>query len=782
MAAERGLKGYLKREIVTFLYIASYFARISAVPHYETITGIVERLTYHSEESGYTVARLKREKASELTTIVGSFANIQPGQTLQLTGFWREHPQYGAQFQVTQYKETKPATLTGLEKYLGSGLIKGVGPVTAKRIVAHFGLDTLDVIENQIERLSEVNGIAKKRITLIQQAWETQKAIKDVMVFLQGHGVSTTYAVKIYKQYGNAAIATVTNNPYQLATDIYGIGFLTADKIAQNLGVPPDSEFRYRAGLVHVLSEAAEEGHCYLPQPSLVESALSLLQSESHAPSPDAIAPIIESMQKSQELIVESSPGEIPLCYKPTFFYTELSLAQRLHQQLSHPVTVDKPRVKNWIERFTQSRGIELSAQQQQAVEMAAQERVMILTGGPGCGKTFTTHTIVSLWKAMGKSIGLAASTGRAAQRLSEMTRLEAKTLHRLLEFDPRTMSFKRDGDNPLPYQAIVVDEASMLDLFLAHSLLKAIPKDAMLLLVGDIDQLPSVGPGQVLQDLICSGRVPVVRLTQVFRQAATSAIVTAAHQINQGQYPTIEPISDTPRSDCLWHGGGHQPEHGVQAVKELIADLIPKLGFNPATDVQVLCPMTRGVMGTRNLNQVLQQLINPPSPDKVELVRGGITLRVGDRVMQQTNDYQREVFNGDLGVITAIDTTEQEVKVQYQERSVTYDYADLNEITLAWAVTIHKSQGSEYPLVILPLYMQHYLMLSRNLLYTGLTRAKKLAIVIGAKKAIGFALNQTNQQQRYTRLQHRLIQMGSFNFSLLPVITDIGENPCVKQ
>ena len=733
--------------------------RVNATPQYETITGVVERLTYHSEESGYTVARLKRERASELTTIVGSFANIQPGQTLQLTGFWREHPQYGAQFQVTQYKETKPATLTGLEKYLGSGLIKGVGPVTAKRIVAHFGLATLDVIENQIERLVEVKGIAKKRITKIQQAWETQKAIKDVMVFLQGHGVSTTYAVKIYKQYGDGAIATVTTNPYQLATDIYGIGFLTADKIARNLGVPPDSEFRYRAGLVHVLSEAAEEGHCYLPQPKLVESALSLLQSESHAPSPDAINPIIDMMQKSQELMVESSPDEMELCYKPTFFHTELSLAQRIHQQLSHPVTSDKPRVKNWIERFTQSRGIELSEQQQQAVEMAAFSRVMILTGGPGCGKTFTTHTIVSLWKAMGKSIGLAAPTGRAAQRLSEMTRLEAKTLHRLLEFDPRTMSFKRDGDNPLPYQAIVVDEASMLDLFLAHSLLKAIPKDAQLLLVGDIDQLPSVGPGQVLQDLIHSGRVPVVRLTQVFRQAATSAIVTAAHQINQGQYPTIEAISDNPRSDCLWHGGGHQPEHGVQVVKELIADLIPKLGFNPATDVQVLCPMTRGVVGTRNLNQVLQQLINPPSPDKVELMRGGMTLRVGDRVIQQTNDYQREVFNGDLGVITAIDTTEQEVTVRYDQRSVTYDYADLNEIALAWAVTIHKSQGSEYPVVILPLYMQHYLMLSRNLLYTGLTRAKKLAIVIGAKKAITLAVRSREKQQRYTRLQQRLMQ-----------------------
>jgi exodeoxyribonuclease V alpha subunit len=734
---------------------------VNASPQYESITGVVERLTFHSEESGYTIARLQRERASELTTIVGSFANIQAGQTLQLTGFWRDHPQYGTQFQVTQYKETKPATLTGLEKYLGSGLIKGVGPVTAKRIVAHFGLDTLDVIENHIERLIEVKGIAKKRINTIQTAWAAQQAIKEVMVFLQGHGVSTTYAVKIFKQYGEAAIATVTNNPYQLAADIYGIGFLTADKIAHNLGVSPDSEFRYRAGLVHVLSEAAEDGHCYLPQPELVELALKQLTTESHQPSLDAIAFVIDQMQTSHELLVENSVSETPLCYKPTFFHTEQNLAQLLHKHLTHPITVDLPRVQNWIERFTASRGIELSQQQQQAVEMAASSRVMVLTGGPGCGKTFTTHTIVSLWKAMGKSIALAAPTGRAAQRLSEMTGMEAKTLHRLLEFDPRTMGFKRDGDNLLPYQAIVVDEASMLDLFLAHSLVKAIGLDTQLLLVGDVDQLPSVGPGNVLYDLIHSGCVPVARLTQVFRQAAKSAIVTAAHQINSGQYPAIELISDKPRSDCLWHGGGHQPEHGVQVICELIEDLIPKLGFNPATDVQVLCPMTRGVIGTRNLNRVLQELINPPTPDKVEVVRGGSTLRVGDRVIQQTNDYQREVFNGDMGVVTAIDTTEQEVTVQYSERHVTYDYADLNEIALAWSVSIHKSQGSEYPVVILPLYMQHYLMLSRNLLYTGLTRAKKLAIVIGAKKAIAVALHSTDKQQRYTRLKQRLLQLG---------------------
>jgi len=735
--------------------------QVSALTQHETITGVVERLTFYSAESGYTVARLTRPRSTELTTIVGSFANIQPGQTLQLTGFWRDHPQFGLQFQVINYQETKPATLTGIEKYLGSGLIKGVGPVTAKRIVAHFGLETLEIIENQIERLIEVQGIAKKRITLIKNAWSTQKAIKEVMVFLQGHGVSTTYAVKIYKQYKDEAISTVTKNPYQLAADIYGIGFLTADKIARNIGIAPESEFRYRAGIIHCLSEAAEDGHCYLPQPELIESVIKLLTTESHQPTEEAIALIIKDMALADDLIRERDEEQTLLCYKPTYFHTEQNLAQLIRQRLENPVGTDLERVRDWIDRFTASRQIQLSEQQRLAVETAAYSKIMILTGGPGVGKTFTTHTIVSLWKAMGKSIALAAPTGRAAQRLGEMTGLEAKTIHRLLEFDPRSMGFKRDSENPLPHTAIIADEASMLDLFLAYSLVKAVLAGALLLLVGDIDQLPSVGPGQILADLINSGRVPVVRLTQVFRQAQTSAIITAAHQINRGIYPTIEPISDNPMSDCIWHGGGHQPEHGVQAICELITDFIPRLGFNPATDVQVLCPMTRGVVGTRNLNTVLQQLINPPSPDKVEINRGGNLLREGDRIIQLTNDYNREVFNGDLGIIKTIDTVEQEVTVQYGERTVVYDYADLNEIALAFAVSIHKSQGSEYPVVILPIFMQHYMMLTRNLFYTGLTRAKKLAIVVGAKKAISLAVRSTDDQKRYTRLQQRLIHPG---------------------
>ena len=646
-----------------------------------------------------------------------------------------------------------------MEKYLGSGLIKGVGPVTAKRIVAHFGLETLDIIENQIERLSEVPGIAQKRVKLIQAAWVTQKAIKDVMLFLQNHGVSTTYAVKIYKQYGDASIATVTQNPYQLATDVYGIGFVTADAIARNLGIAPGSEFRYRSGILHVLGEAAEEGHCFLPQDELVGRVTKRLAIDDHLPDAEQVLHLMAQMVLDHTLVKTDSPLdglEQFGYYAPPFFGAEQKLASQLQQLLKQPLDVDLPRVQRWIDRFIAKTGMPLSSQQRQAVEMAATHRVLILTGGPGCGKTFTTRTIVALWKAMGTSIALASPTGRAAQRLSEMAGQEAKTIHRLLEFEPKTMKFKRDLDNPLPVDAIVVDEASMLDLFLANSLLKAVSLDTQLLLVGDTDQLPSVGPGAVLQDLIASAQIPVVRLTQVFRQAQASQIVSNAHRINQGQFPQLEAVSELPQSDCLWLSAP-EPIDGVQAIQDVITDLLPNLGFSASQAVQVLCPMTRGEVGTRNLNTVLQQLINPPSAAKAELVRGGMALRVGDRVIQKVNDYDREVFNGDLGVIAAIDVEEQDVTVQFADRRVSYDYADLNEIALAWAITIHKSQGSEYPVVILPIYMQHYLMLSRNLIYTGLTRAKQLAILVGPQKAIALAVRQVKDQQRYTLLDQRL-------------------------
>jgi exodeoxyribonuclease V alpha subunit len=726
----------------------------------ESIQGVVERLTYHSEESGYTVARLKSPRTSELVTIVGNFANIQPGQTLHLEGTWREHPKYGSQFQVTHYRETKPATITGIEKYLGSGLIKGVGPVTAKRIVAHFGAETLEVIETQIERLAEVPGIAQKRVKLIQAAWSEQKVIKEVMLFLQSHGVSTTYAVKIYKQYGDAAIETVTHNPYQLAAEVYGIGFVTADAIARNLGIPPGSEFRYRSGIIHVLNEAAEEGHCFLPQPELVERVVKRLAIADHQPDPDQLLQLTNQMAGVGELVMQEYAAERDariICYSPPFYGAEYKLAERL-LLLNQALSVDLPRVQRWIERFVTTTGLSLSEQQRRAVELASSQQVLVLTGGPGTGKTFTTRTIVALWKAMGKSIALAAPTGRAAQRLSEMTRQEAKTIHRLLEFDPGSFEFKRHAENPIPADAVIVDEASMLDLFLANSLLKAIDPASQLLLVGDIDQLPSVGPGNVLADLISSGKIPVIRLSEVFRQAQSSQIVSHAHQINKGQVPQFELVSNQPQSDCLWLAAA-EPEQGVQAVRDLITQLVPQLGFDPTRDVQVLCPMTRGEVGTRNLNKVLQELINPLKYSTTELTRGGVTLRVGDRVIQQVNDYNREVFNGDLGFITAIDLEQQEVIVQFAERVVSYDYADLNEISLAYSITIHRSQGSEFPVVILPIYMQHYLMLSRNLIYTGLTRAKKLALLLGPKKAIALAIRQVKDQERYTLLAQRLSQ-----------------------
>jgi exodeoxyribonuclease V alpha subunit len=719
----------------------------------------VERVTYHAEDSGYTVARLKVPAHSDLVTIVGRFPSISAGQTLRVTGFWREHAKFGQQFQVLHAQETKPATLTGLEKYLGSGLIKGIGPVTAKRIVAHFGLETLDIIEGHCERLIEVPGIAEKRVGMIKSAWAAQKAIKEVMVFLQGHGVSTTYAVKIFKQYGDEAIEIVSRNPYQLAADIYGIGFITADTIARNLGIAPDSDVRYQAGILHVLSQASEDGHCFLPVRALVELVTKRLALPEFPVDPAHISTLIEQMADAKELIIEPGYADLQehqLCYAPAFYFTEVALAARLSAFSKRPVEVDLPRVQRWIDRYTQKMGMTLSSEQRRAVELAASSRLLVLTGGPGCGKTFTTRTIVALWKAMGKSIVLAAPTGRAAQRLAEMTGKEATTIHRLLAFDPKTMQFRHNEDNPLEAQAIVVDEASMLDLFLAHSFVKAIPADAQVLVVGDIDQLPSVGPGMVLRDIIASKQVPVVRLTEIFRQAAESQIVTNAHRINAGQFPRLTPTTRFAESDCLWLEAP-EPELGAEGIRHLVSELLPKQGIDPRQQVQVLSPTTRGEVGTRQLNSKLQQVLNPPAPGKAELARGGSTLRVGDRVIQHVNDYQREVFNGDLGMISSIDQEEQEVVVQFAERQVTYDYADLSELALAWAITVHKSQGSEYPVVIFPIFMQHYLLLSRNLVYTGLTRAKQLAILVGPTKAIGIAIKRVMDRQRYTALAERL-------------------------
>ena len=736
----------------------------SSQPSVEHLQRIVERVTYHAEDSGYTIARLKAPSVRDLITIVGRFPDINAGQTLRLSGYWRDHPKYGQQFQVLHATETKPATLTGLEKYLGSGLIKGIGLVTAKRIVAHFKLETLDVIEEHSERLIEIAGIAQKRVEMIRSAWAAQKAIKEVMVFLQGHGVSTTYAVKIFKQYGDAAIEVVSKNPYQLAEDIYGIGFITADTIARHMGVAPDSPFRYQAGITHVLGGAAEDGHCFLPQSELTERVVKQLALPEHPVDPERITELIVEMGASKQLLLQLGYGDLQdqqICYTPAFYNTEVALARRLATFVQAPVEVDLPRVRRWIDGYTQKMEITLSDQQRRAVELAASSRLLVLTGGPGCGKTFTTKAITALWKAMGKSILLAAPTGRAAQRLAEMTKREAKTIHRLLAFDPKTMHFRFDEQNPLEAEALIVDETSMLDLFLAHSLVRAIPPQAQVLLVGDIDQLPSVGPGMILRDMIASQQIPVVRLTEVFRQAQSSHIITNAHLINAGQYPHLTPTTKFGSSDCLWLEAA-EPPLGAEGICHLVREYLPSHSIDPVKQVQILCPATRGEVGTRQLNTLLQQVLNPPGPGKQDLARGGSLLRVGDRVIQQVNDYNREVFNGDLGTIARIDLEEQEVVVQFAERNVTYDYADLGELALAWAITVHKSQGSEYPVVILLLFMQHYMLLSRNLLYTGLTRARQLAILVGPTKAIGLTVKRVMDRERYTALADRLKQLAT--------------------
>ena len=584
------------------------------------------------------------------------------------------------------------------------------------------------------------------------------------MLFLRGHDVSTTYAVKIYKQYGDQAIEIVSKNPYQLATDIYGIGFITADTIARKLGIAPDSDFRYQAGLLYVLSQAGEEGHCFLPVKKLVEHSTKRLALPDAPVDPARIEVLIDEMAKEQHLIVEQGYGDLAdqqICYAPAFYHTEVALARRLASFASAPVEVDLERVGIWIDRFTEKRGITLSAEQRRAVELAASSRLLVLTGGPGCGKTFTIRTIVALWRAMRKSILLAAPTGRAAQRLAELTHVEAKTIHRMLAFDPGTMKFRHDEDNPLEAQAFVVDETSMLDLFLAHSLFKAIPTDAQILLVGDIDQLPSVGPGMVLRDLIASEQIPVVRLTEVFRQAATSHIITNAHRINTGQMPRLAPLARAEESDCLWMDAA-EPADGVEAIRRLVTDILPRRGINPVKDVQVLCPATRGDIGTRQLNVMLQQALNPAKPGKWNCRAAGVSCASEIASSSRSMTTREKSLMEILVPLRTLTWKNRKWWSSSPEREVSYDYADLGELALAWAVTVHKSQGSEFSTILFPLFLQHYVLLSRNLLYTGLTRAKQLAVLIGPPKAIGLTVKRVMDRQRYTGLSDRLKSYAS--------------------
>ncbi len=730
----------------------------------EILVGTVERITFYNEENGYTVAQLTPDGRDYTVTVVGNLPEIGPGECLRLHGEWTSHPRYGRQFQAERCETVLPATAAGIEKYLGSGLIKGIGPVTARRIVRRFKLDTLRIIEEEPHRLREVLGVGKHRTALIQKAWEEQKAIKEVMIFLQSHNVSTAHAVKIYKTYGDASIDVVRSNPYRLARDIRGIGFLTADKIARELGLAHDSPQRIQAGIAYTLSQMADDGHVYAPEGELVHESTRLLDV-----SPDLVAQGIETLAAEEQVHVEyptangqSARGqtlrEERAIYLPPFYYGEIGVANRLKTILNVPKSrlafyreADLERV---FDHLAAEGGLTLNEGQRQAVRTALTHKVTVLTGGPGTGKTTAVRTIIRLLEAKKFSYVLAAPTGRAAKRLAEATGREAKTIHRLLEFKPQErFPFKRNEENPIAADMVVVDEASMLDLLLTNHLLKAVHPESHLLLVGDVDQLPSVGAGNVLGDLIESGAAAVVRLREIFRQAEGSLIVVNAHRINRGEMPLL-PKNATdfflfPAEDA---------EQAADLVVDLVQNRIPRrFGLDPLTDIQVLSPLHRGAAGVGELNRRLQAALNGPAAGKAEYRRGATLFRVGDRVMQTVNNYDKEVFNGDMGRIIALDPVNQVLSVQIDERPVEYEFSELDELVHAYAVSVHKSQGSEYRAVVVPVLTQHYLMLQRNLLYTAVTRAKELVVLVGSRRAIAIAVRNNRIAERHTALDVRL-------------------------
>lgn len=699
---------------------------------------VVERITYQNPENGYSILKVKVKDYSELVTIVGNLLDVPVGSVLLCDGDWKVDKRYGRQFVVQTWEEVMPATLYGMEKYLGSGLVKGIGPKYARAIVSRFGLETIDVIETDIEKLYEVPGIGKKRVEKIRDSWEKQKDIKNVMLFLQGYGVSTAFAAKIYKQYGKESIDTVKGNPYRLADDIWGIGFKTADGIASKMGYEKNDLRRCKSGINYTLSALADEGHVYAEQEQLVKSAVSLLEADE-----ESIRQALVEMIQADELKIE---GEA--IYLPPFYYAEVGTTNRLLALLGDAAgsVFNNEFDINEISRKT---GVTYDEVQVQAIQEAMASKVMVLTGGPGTGKTTTTQGIIAALKDMGLCILLAAPTGRAAKRMTEATGMESKTIHRLLEFNPQD-GYKRNDENPLEGDALIVDECSMIDIVLMNNLLKAIPVDMRLIMVGDIDQLPSVGAGNVLRDIIDSCRISVIRLTRIFRQARSSRIVMNAHAINQGQFPNIS----NGRNTDFFFMEEEDPEIVASTIVDLVKERLPKAYNKPSSDIQVLTPMQRGVVGAANLNMALQAALNT---SQVCLNRGGYSFKEGDRVMQLKNDYDKDVFNGDLGYIASVNTEDRTLLVDFDGRLVEYDVTELDELTLAYATTIHKSQGSEYPIVVMPILMNHYVMLQRNLIYTGITRAKKICVMIGTKKALSYAIRNMSVLKRNTMLKERL-------------------------
>ncbi len=740
----------------------------------ETLIGTIERITYYNEENGYTVAQVTPEGRSYTVTVVGNLLEVSPGENLRLHGQWSTHPRYGRQFQVERYATVLPATAAGIEKYLGSGLIKGIGPVTAKRIVRRFKLDTLRVIEEEPTRLREVLGVGKHRAALIEQAWEEQKAIKEVMLFLQSHNVSTSHAVRIYRTYGDASIDVVRNDPYRLARDIHGIGFLTADKIARELGLAPDSPQRVQAGIAYTLSQMAEDGHVYAPEGELVHESTDLLEV-----SADLVAQGIETLAAGQQLHVEYPIGgsagtpsadlapptvrENRAVYLPPFYHGEIGVANRLKMMLK----VEKSRLAFFrgadldrvFDHLAEQGELALNQGQQAAVRTALTHKLAVLTGGPGTGKTTAVQTIIRLLESKHFRYALAAPTGRAAKRLAEATGREAKTIHRLLEFKPQKgFQFQRNEANPLEADMVIVDETSMLDLLLANHLLKAIHPESHLLFVGDADQLPSVGAGNVLKDIIDSGTAAVVCLTEIFRQAEGSLIIQNAHLINRGDMPLFSTSAAGASSGDFFLFSADDAERAADLTVDLAQNRIPRrFRFDPLDDIQVLSPLHRGAAGVGELNRRLQAALNPPAEGKPEHRQRAHVFRLGDRVMQIRNNYDKEVFNGDMGRITALDPVDQVLVVRIDDREVAYEFSELDELVHAYAVSVHKSQGSEYRAVIIPVLLQHYVMLQRNLLYTAVTRAKELVVLVGTRRAIGIAVRNNQIVKRHTALDARL-------------------------
>lgn len=701
---------------------------------------VVEHITYQNQENGWSVMKVKVKGYDNLVTLTGSLLDIPVGSVLLVDGDWRVDPKYGQQFVAQSWTEVMPATLYGIEKYLGSGLVKGIGPAYAKAIVSRFGLETIDVIENDIERLLEVPRLGRKRMEKIRESWEKQKDIKEVMVFLQGHGVSTAFAAKIYRKYEKDSIAKVKENPYQLADDIWGIGFKTADSIASKMGYEKNDPRRCRSGILYTLNELAEEGHVYAEPEQLVEAAVKLLEAE-ETPVRQALA----SMMKAKDVIADND-----VIYLPPFYYAEDGSAKLLQSLLSDTSLFNSNvAAEPEAEYGSKGSGIVYDEVQQAAIQKALDSKVMVLTGGPGTGKTTTTQGIIAAFKARNMSILLAAPTGRAAKRMTEATGMEAKTIHRLLEYNPMD-GYKRNEENTLEGDALIVDECSMIDILLFYNLMKAIPSNMRLILVGDIDQLPSVGAGNVLRDIIDSRQIPVVRLTRIFRQAQSSRIVMNAHAINAGQFPNIKNGLDTD----FFFINQEDADEIVKLIIGLVRDRLPKKYGYPPKEVQVLTPMQCGTVGAGNLNIELQNALNPTGPS---LTRGGYTFRQGDKVMQIRNNYDKNVFNGDIGYITAVDTNERTLTVTFDSRLIEYDITELDEIVLAYAITIHKSQGSEFPVVVMPVTMKHFVMLQRNLIYTGITRAKKICVLVGTTKALAYAIRNQTVSKRNTKLKERL-------------------------